>query len=69
MKIKVSYIGIVTEEVEVDDKFADAIPAYERGDDDTYESLSDELHCLLVREIPGEICRVEDADNKTIYEL
>lgn len=69
MKIKVSYTGIVTKEVEVDDKFADAIPAYERGDDDTYESLSDELHCLLVREIPGEICRVEDADNKTIYEL
>lgn len=69
MKIKVSYTGIVTKEVEVDDKFADAIPAYERGDDDTYESLSSELHCLLVREIPGEICRVDDADNKTIYEL
>lgn len=69
MKVKVRYYGYHTKEVEVDDKFADTVPAYERGDDDTYESLSSELHCLLVREIPGEICRVDDANNQTIYEL
>ena len=69
MKIKVNYYGYHTTEVEVDDKFEDTLPAYERGDDDTYESLSDELHCLLVHQIPGEICRVSDSDNNTIYEL
>jgi hypothetical protein len=69
MKVKVSYYGYHTTEVEVDDKFKDTIPAYERGDDDTYESLSDELHYLLARQIPGEISSVSDSDNNTIYEL
>ena len=68
MKVKVCYFN--TAEVEVDDKFADAIPAWERGDYDTFEALTDELHqfLTLTTQIPGVICGVDDEDGNVIYE-
>lgn len=69
MKVKVSYYGVRTVEIEVDDKFAEALPAYERFDDDTYEALTEELHQILAPQIPGDICHVDNENDETIYEL
>lgn len=68
MKVKVCYFN--TAEVEVDDKFADAIPAWKRGDYDTFEALTDELHqfLTLTTQIPGVICSVDDENGDVIYE-
>ena len=68
MKVKVCYFN--TAEVEVDDKFADAIPAWKRGDYDTFEALTDELHqfLTLTTQIPGVICGVDDENGDVIYE-
>ena len=68
MKVKVCYFN--TAEVEVDDKFADAIPAWKRGDYDTFEALTDELHqfLTLTAQIPGVICGVDDENGNVIYE-
>ena len=68
MKVKVCYFN--TAEVEVDDKFADAIPAWKRGDYDTFEALTDELHqfLTLTTKIPGVICSVDDENGDVIYE-
>ena len=68
MKVKVCYFN--TAEVEVDDKFADAIPALKRGDYDTFEALTDELHQFLTitAQIPGVICGVDDENGDVIYE-
>ena len=68
MKVKVCYFN--TAEVEVDDKFADAIPAWKRGDYDTFEALTDELHQFLTitTQIPGVICSVDDENGDVIYE-
>ena len=68
MKVKVCYFNTV--EVEVDDKFADAIPAWKRGDYDTFEALTDELHQFLTLtiQIPGVICSVDDENGDVIYE-
>ena len=69
MKVKVSYYGICTDEIDVDDKFAKAVPAWEDGDDDTYEALTGELHQILAPQIPGDICYVDDENGELIYEL
>ena len=68
MKVKVCYFN--TAEVEVDDKFADAIPAWKRGDYDTFEALTNELHqfLTLTTQIPGVICSVDDENGDVIYE-
>ena len=67
MKVKVGYYNTV--EIEVDDKFADAIPAWKRDDQDTFKALTDELHQVLVSQIPGDICCVDDENGELIYEL
>lgn len=69
MKVAVSYYGVRTVEIEVDDKFAEATSAWERGDDGTYEALTEELHQILAPQIPGDICHVDDENGETIYEL
>lgn len=69
MKVRVSYHGIRTVEIEVDDKFAEANSAWERGDNDTYEALTEELHQILAPQIPGDICNVDDENGELIYEL
>ena len=67
MKVKVSYYN--TAEIEVDDKFADAIPAWKRDDKDTFAALTDELHKVLTSQIFGDICSVDDENGELIYGL
>ena len=67
MKVKVCYYN--TAEIEVDDKFADAVPAYERGDYNTFKALVDELDQVLSFQIPGDICGVDDENGELIYGL
>lgn len=69
MKVKVNYYALNTAEIEVDDKFADAVPAYERGDYDTFKALRDELDQVLSFQIPGDICSVDDENGELIYGL
>ena len=69
MKVKVNYYALDTAEIEVDDKFADAVPAYERGDYNTFEALADELDQVLSSQIPGDICGVDDENGELIYGL
>ena len=69
MKVKVNYYALNTAEIEVDDKFADAVPAYERGDYNTFEVLVDELDQVLSSQIPGDICGVDDENGELIYGL
>lgn len=69
MKVTVSYYVLNTAEIEVDDKFAEAIPAWRRGDYDTYEALIEELERVLSPQIPDEICAVDDENGDVIYEL
>ena len=67
MKVKVCYYN--TAEIEVDDKFADALPAYKRGDYNTFEALADELDQVLSSQVPGDVCSVDDENGELIYEL
>ena len=67
MKVKVCYYN--TAEIEVDDKFADALPAYKRGDYNTFEALADELDQVLSSQVPGDVCEVDDENGELIYEL
>ena len=67
MKVKGWYYN--TAEIEVDGKFADAIPAWKRDDKDTFAALTDELHKVLTSQISGDICRVDDENGELIYEL
>ena len=67
MKVKVCYYN--TAEIEVDDKFADALPAYKRGDYNTFDALADELDQVLSSQVPGDICSVDDENGELIYEL
>ena len=67
MKVKVCYYN--TAEIEVDDKFADALPAYKRGDYNTFDTLADELDQVLSSQVPGDICSVDDENGELIYEL
>ena len=69
MKVKVNYYALNTAEIEVDDKFADAVPAYERGDYNTFRTLVDELDRVLSPQIPGDICGVDDENGELIYGL
>lgn len=69
MKVKVGYYGVRIVEIEVDDKFAEALPAFERYDDNTYEVLTEELHQILAPQIPGDICYVNNENDELIYEL
>lgn len=70
MKVKVAYYGVVEKVVEVDDKFAGILPAWDRGDEDKYDELSSELHNELIKEIPGEISQVfEEESGDLLYEL
>ena len=67
MKVKVCYYN--TAEIEVDNKFADALPAYKRGDYNTFEALADELDQVLSSQVPGDVCSVDDENGELIYEL
>ena len=67
MKVKVCYYN--TTEIEVDDKFADALTAYKRGDYNTFEALADELDQVLSSQVPGDVCSVDDENGELIYEL
>ena len=69
MKVKVNYYALNTAEIEVDDKFADAVPAYKRGDYNTFEALADELDQVLSSQVPGDVCEVDDENGELIYEL
>ena len=69
MKVKVNYYALNTAEIEVDDKFADAVPAYERGDYNNIKALRDELDQVLHFQIPGDICSVDDENGELIYGL
>ena len=69
MKVKVNYYALNTAEIEVDDKFADALPAYKRGDYNTFEALADELDQVLSSQVPGDICGVDDENGELIYGL
>lgn len=70
MKVKVAYYGVVEKVVEVDDKFAGILPAWDSGDEDKYDELSSELHNELVKDIPGEISQVfEEESGELLYEL
>ena len=69
MKVKVNYYALNTAEIEVDDKFADAVPARRHGDYDTYEALVDELDQVLSSQIPSDIYGVDDENGELIYEL
>lgn len=69
MKLKVVYIGKVETEIEVDDKFAETLPAWERGDDDTYEKLSDELIQIINPQIDGDLSQIFDNSGELICEL
>lgn len=69
MKVKVRYIGVVETEMEVDDKFAGAITAWENGDDDTYEKLTDELVGIVNREIPGDLSQIFDSNGELLCEM
>ena len=69
MKVKVKYYALNTAEIEVDDKFADAVPAYERGDYNTFKALVDELDQVLSSQIPGDIYGVDDETGELIYGL
>lgn len=68
MKVKVRHWDIIETVVEVDDKFEDALLAYECYDDDKYEKLVEELNDVLSHEIPNEIHCVKTLDNELIYE-
>lgn len=63
MKLKVIYIGKVTTEIEVDDKFAETFPAWERGDNDTYEKLTDELVEIINPQIDGDLSQIFDSSS------
>lgn len=69
MKVKVTYQAFLSKEVEVDDKFSSAIPAWKNGDDDTYTKLVEELHDVLKANVLGDICEVSDEQDNVIYEL
>lgn len=69
MKVAVAHRATVTTVVEIDDKFAEALPAWENGDDETYTNLIDELHEILCRKVTGEICQVFTEDDEVLYEL
>lgn len=68
MKVKVVYHAFSSKEIEVDDKFSLAIPAWENGDDEVYTKLIEELHGILRENIPGDICEVFDEKDDVIYE-
>lgn len=69
MKVKVGYRAIVFEEIEVDDKFSQAIPAFDNGDDEVYTKLVEELHGILTKNILGDIVEVLDEQSYMIYEM
>lgn len=70
MKVKVAYYGVIEKVVEVDDKFADALPAWERGDEERYDELTNELHQAVRNEVCGDLCSVYDEESgELIYEL
>lgn len=69
MKVKVTYQAFLSKEIEVDDKFSSAIPAWEDGDDDAYMKLVEELHDILRGDVPGDICEVSDEQDNVIYEM
>lgn len=68
MKVKVVYHAFSSKEIEVDDKFSSAIPAWENGDDEVYSKLVEELHGILRDDVPGYICEVFDEQDNVIYE-
>lgn len=69
MKVEVIYQAFVSKEIEVDDKFSLAIPAWENGDDEVYSKLVEELHSILKDNVPGDICTVLDEKDDVIYEM
>ena len=69
MKIKVAYIGRVETEIEVDDKFKATLPAWEDGNDDLYDQLTDELIAIINPQIDGDLSQVFDSDGQLICEM
>lgn len=68
MKVKVRHWGIIETIVDVDDKFEDALSAYECYDDDKYEKLVEELNDVLTNEFSNEIHCVKTLNDELIYE-
>lgn len=69
MKVKVVYIGRVETEIEVDDKFKATLPAWEDGNDDLFDKLSDELIAAIVPQIDGDLSQIFDNAGQLICEM
>lgn len=69
MKVKVVYIGRVETEIEVDDKFKETLPAWESGNDELFDKLSDELIAEINPHIAGDLSQVFDEAGQLICEL
>ena len=68
MKIIVSYRSIVQEEIEVDDRFTEVLTAFDNGNYQRYDELTDELHQEIVNKF-GDIVAVYDGTTEeVIYE-
>lgn len=63
MKVKVRYYGMVEEVVDVDDKFKEILPAWDSGDDDKYDELTDDLIQVIKSQIPGDLSQLFDNEN------
>lgn len=69
MKVKVIYIGRVKTEIEVDDKFKEALPAWEDGNDELFDKLSDELIAAVLPQIDGDLSQIFDGAGQLICEM
>lgn len=69
MKVKVAYIGKVEKEIEVDDKFQKALPAWEEGNDDLFDKLTDELIAAINPQIDGDLSQIFDEAGNLICEM
>lgn len=69
MKVKVVYIGRVETEIEVDDKFKETLPAWEDGNDDLFDKLSDELIAVVLPQIDGDLSQIFDGTGQLICEM
>ena len=69
MKVKVVYIGRVETEIEVDDKFKETLPAWEDGNDELFDKLSDELIAAVLPQIDGDLSQIFDGTGQLICEM
>jgi hypothetical protein len=68
MKIIVSYRSIVREEIEVDDRFTEALTAFDNGNYQRYDELTDELHQEIAGKFGDIIAVYDGATEEVIYE-